>query len=245
MTILPLVNVFTTPFDHWERRKATQDEVMAELKRQASFLLKSKCEFSEQFPMPSEAAVHVAEVAPDDQRLANQIDDSLKGSPDLKEWMKAMPSSTPKGISVYQKNYSTHDPTTVNEEIKSIGATLSPGQYLFHGGCWSDKSKLEVTTDAPFPQHFAHMWHSWKLFMGKAYHDGRIDLFVLRAVSPETNVFCIHKGSHLGHEKRCFCSRCRLFAMKPSLTVTSLPMPMSTTARNKPVPVYVLEVDIS
>ena len=129
MTILPLVNVFTTPFDHWERRKATQDEVMAELKRQASFLLKSKCEFSEQFPMPSR--LHVAEVAPDDQRLANQIDDSLKGSPDLKEWMKAMPSSTPKGISVYQKNYSTHDPTTVNEEIKSIGATLSPGQYLF------------------------------------------------------------------------------------------------------------------
>lgn len=113
-----------------------------------------------------------------------------------------MPSSTPKGISVYQKNYSTHDPTTVNEEIKSIGATLSPGQYLFHGGCWSDKSKLEVTTDAPFPQHFAHMWHSWKLFMGKAYHDGRIDLFVLRAVSPETNVFAFkHKGSHLGHEK--------------------------------------------
>lgn len=101
-----------------------------------------------------EAAVHVAEVAPDDQRLANQIDDSLKGSPDLKEWMKAMPSSTPKGISVYQKNYSTHDPTTVNEEIKSIGATLSPGQYLFHGGCWSDKSKLEVTTDAPFSTTF-------------------------------------------------------------------------------------------
>jgi hypothetical protein len=249
MTVLPLVNTFTNPFEVWEERQATYEEMIEEAKRTGRVpSSRIKVRVIQTITTAFDAAKHMANVGAD-PGLARHIENELSSTGIYPSWRKAMPSATPSSISKYQKSYPDYDVNQVNSDINAIDVTLQPGQQLFHGGLWPGGNSF--TTVRPLSTTFCPQVAMEELaHKGKAYDAGRIDLFVLRVIAPTTNVFVFrNKGTNFGHEKEV------LFASGANLTLRSC-----TLIRNdyqvckvahgasliyKQVPAYVLEVDIA
>lgn len=249
MTSLPLINLFTKPYEVWSQRDATREEMMEAIKWSGKAPASRVADqFLQTIATPLQAAKYMANEGAD-QALGNHIDRELANSAEYALWRRAMPSATPGGISNYQKNYPHYDVKQVNNDINTIGVTLPFGQQLFHGGLWPGGNSF--TTNRPLSTTFCPQVAMRELeYKGKAYDAGRMDLFVLRVASPMTNVFVFrNKGTNLGHEKEV------LFAAGANLTLQNCMLirqdykvyKVSRDARLvcKEVPVYVLEVDIS
>lgn len=191
-----------------------------------------------------DAAVHIANEGTD-QTLRNYINDTLSASYEYKAWRHAMPSTTPKNIADYQKSLSTCDLNAVSRDIVAIGQVLTHGQCLFHAGVSALPSPL--VTSRPLSTSFCpdvalrNAEHK-----GKAYHGGRIDLFVFEAYNPTTTVFVFRRdGTNLGHENEV------LFAAGAQVKITASNLirddyPVSLDSTNmKLVPIYVHHALIS
>jgi len=158
-----------------------------------------------------------------------------------------MPPRTPKVLFDFQQKYPRYSLPDLNKEIYNIGYTLSEGQHLFHGGLWPSSEVKEVDLTTPFSTSFcpqvALRNAEWR---GKAYDAGKIELFVLRAVNPQTNVFAFRrKGTKMGNEKEVlFASGAKLILQKCSLVRKNYPVKKCNHPA-KCVPIYVIEVDVS
>lgn len=249
MTALPLINTIINPFEVWEQRQATYEEMIEEAKRTGMAPSSHvKVRHIKTIATALDAAEHLADVGAE-PGLAHHIENELYGKGIYASWRKAMPSATPSSISTYQKSYPYYDVNQVNSDINAIGVTLQPGQELFHGGVWPGGNSL--TTTRPLSTTFCPQVAMQELaHNGKAYDAGRIDLFVLRVVAPRTNVFVFRsKGTNLGHEKEV------LFASGANLTLRSCKLirndyQVCKVANGaaliyKQVPSYVVEVDIA
>ncbi|MDD5036602.1 MAG: hypothetical protein PHE55_17810 [Methylococcaceae bacterium] len=158
-----------------------------------------------------------------------------------------MPSKTPGALSKYKKEFPNYNPSEVDPEINNIGESLCEGQILFHGGIWPGNNSNHFKTQLPLSTSFCPQVALRNAeHRGKAYDANRIDLLVLRATSPITNVFSFRRaGTNLGHENEV------LFASGASLTLRSRTLVRSDysaakySAPNKEIEIYVLEVDIS
>lgn len=132
-----------------------------------------------------DAAVYIANEGTD-RTLSNYINNKLRMSDEYKAWRQAMPSVTPRNIAGYQKSMSTCDLNAVSREIEEIGQIVPHGQCLFHAGvsAWPSLSVTSRPLSASFCPDVALRNAEHK---GKAYHGGRIDLFVIEAHNPMTN----------------------------------------------------------
>ncbi|MCY1286774.1 hypothetical protein D9M70_357510 [compost metagenome] len=156
-----------------------------------------------------------------------------------------MPSTTPAEISRYQKSYQNSDFAAVSKEIDENGSPLSPGQSLFHGGLWTGSDS--VVTSRPLSTSLCPQVAMRNAeHQGKAHDAGRIDLLLLKVVSPNTNTFVFRrKGTNLGHESEVlFAAGAQLVVKSRNLVRQDHPVGKAGFP-NKLVPVYVLEVEVS
>ena len=251
---LPLVDIFSTPYEVWSRREATKDEMLKIFKEKGYFRSVVRDKLIEVIDTPLKAAKYIAKVGVDNE-LERFIDEMLDRSKAYKLMRQKMPSKTPKVLADYQKRYRKCDFREVDQAINSYGDLLAEGQYLFHGGLWPDHPdhmKIEFTTTRPLSTTFSPQVALLNAeFRGKAYDANRIDLFVLYVKNPKTKVFVFRrKGTMLGHEKEVlFASGATLVLKNRHLirndyTVTKVINGIHEVKKSE-VPIYVLEVEIS
>ncbi|WP_148666971.1 hypothetical protein [Pseudomonas yamanorum] len=94
-----------------------------------------------------------------------QLDRKLRESPIYRSWVDAMPSlyKVP-GINNYRDERITE---TLLKELGETSTTLSPGQFLFHGGAWPGELKIDSKTriDRPLSTSLnanAAIYHAYK-----------------------------------------------------------------------------------
>lgn len=236
---LNLIDIYSPALTLWETRESTLEE---SLEHGRPYRVQTRPRAIIGSSM--DAAVHIANEGTD-KTLRNYINDTLSASYEYKVWRHAMPSTTPRNIADYQKSLSTCDLDAVSRDIVAIGQVLTHGQCLFHAGVSALPSPL--VTSRPLSTSFCpdvalrNAEHK-----GKAYHGGRIDLFVLEAHNPTTTVFVFRRGgTNLGHENEV------LFASGAQVKITASKLirndyPVSLDGINmKLVPIYVHNALIS
>jgi hypothetical protein len=241
---LPVVNVFQSPYQVWEKRQATAEEMHAYLRDHGSVNTQAHGRLLETISTPLMAASRMAKVGADNG-MEGHIDSALSGSGEYASWGKAMPSKTPPEIARYQKEYPKCSMQKVNEEILIHGQPLCEGQFLFHGGLLFGGA--EYVTQRPLSTSLSpqvalrNAEHN-----GKAYDSGSIDLFVLRVVSPLTKAFVIRsKGTNLGHEKEVLFSAGAKLSLRNRTLIRSDYPAVSWGKPDRNIPIHVVEVDIS
>ena len=243
---LPLIDVFHEPYEAWSQREATFDEIQELMSESGKLRTKVNDKLKAHIKTAFDAAQYIANNGADNS-LEAHIDSFLNSSDNFKKFRAAMPSRTPNVLFDYQQRYPNYCKNDLDSEINRIGQTLSDGQYLFHGGTWTDhsigKKRSQLPLSTSFSPQVALKNAEWK---GKAYDAGQINLFVLRAVEPKTNVFCFPiKGTKMGNEKEV------LFASGATLNLRNITLVRDDfevaqcDQPNKEVPIYVLEVDVS
>lgn len=243
---LPLINIFSKTYEAWRTRQLTLDEIMEHNEKTGEMAYSVNEFLIAQVKDSLSAAKYICNVGADNG-LGNFINTTLDESLQFKEWKRAMPSRTPKALSKYQKEFPYYDPKSVDLEINQIGHCLSEGQTLFHGGIWPGGNLMQFNTTFPLSTSFCPQVALRNAeHRGKAYNSNRIDLLVLRATRPKTNVFCFKRsGTILGHENEVlFASGACLSLRNTHLIRNNFPvcnMQMAT----KIIEVYVMEVDIS
>lgn len=236
---LPLVDTFEPPYELWETRTATLEEMIAN-GGPGDIKVNMVARISD----AREAAEYIANVALDN-RFGNHIQTALSNSQAYKAWLSAMPSRTPAELSRYQKDFPRSDLSAASQEIDQNGSTLSPGQCLFHGGLWPGGRCL--ITQRPLstslcPQvALRNAEHN-----AKAYDAGRLDLFVLRANNPKTKAFVFkRKGTNLGHESEVLLASGAILTLKAETLIRCTYLAAKVDHPKKEIPIYVLEVEVS
>lgn len=240
MVNLPLVDTFSPPYEAWETRSATLEEMLAAGNPHLPVKVRLKATISN----ANEAANYMAAVGADNG-LGNFIDDALDLSAAYKSWRQAMPSKTPGELLQYQKLYPHCDFKQVSAEIEAVGSVLSEGQCLFHAGLWPGGNGF--VADRPLSTSFCPQVALRNAdHKGKGYDANRIDLFVLRATSPKTKVFAYRrKGTNLGHESEVLFAAGAELSLRSELQVNTNYPAGKWGFPNKRISVYVLTVDIS
>ncbi|MEL5373823.1 hypothetical protein ABK864_03595 [Serratia marcescens] len=247
---LPIVNVFSEPYEVWEERRATSDEMLEHYRVHNVFNSNVRTRKIASISTHVDAASYMANRGADNG-LENFIDRFLDNSLDYKSFRNQMPTRTPPALFVYQQKYPNYSMTDVDNAINEIKQTLSDGQYLFHGGLWPDLNSNSLELKSPFSTSFcpqvALRNAEWR---GQAYDAGQIDLFVLRAVNPQSNVFAFpRKGTKMGNEKEVlFASGAKLILRNRMLIKKNYSVAKSDGeygCLSKDVPIFVIQVDIS
>jgi len=243
---LPLVNVFSAPYEAWTTRNATLEEMHAHMRKHGYVLPFVNDSLVARISNHFDAAIYMSNSGADNG-LESFIDSYLDRDVSYRALRKAMPSKTPAALFDFQQKYPNFSVLDVDREINSIGCALSEGQCLFHGGLWPNNLESTVTLTSPFstslcPQ-VALRNAEWR---GKAYDSGQIDLFVLRAENPRTNVFSFRrKGAKMGNEKEVlFASGAKLILHRRILVRNNYPV-RKYNHPSKNVPIFVIEVGVS
>lgn len=242
--ILPIIKTFQEPYIVRNRREATLEELLTgNYHPQIGVETTVKVNVSN----PFDAARYMAEVV-EDNGLERFIDNFLNTSLECRKWQNAMPAITPEPLIHYKQYYPKFDTVAVDNCIKDIGVFPSVGQHLFRGGFWPEGSTTLVT-DQPLSTSFcpqvALRNAEWR---GKAYDEGKIDLFVINVVEPNTNIYFYNLNEELGNEKEVlFASGAKLQLVSRTFVgmheVAKANLDYSTS--KKTVPIHILEVDIS
>ncbi len=237
---LPLVDTFSSPYEAWEERNATLNEVLAAKNPHLRVRIRHIASISSAY----DAAVYMATVGAD-PGLGRFINAALDQSVAHKSWQQAMPPKTPDELSRYQKFYPHCNFQQVSEEIAAVGHLLSDGQSLFHAGLWPNGSHL--ITDRPLSTTFCpQIALRNAAHQGKAYDASQIDLFVLKANNPRTKVFGYkRKGTNLGHENEVVFAAGAALSLTSTVTVNSNYPVGKYGCPDKQIVVRVLGVDIS
>jgi hypothetical protein len=246
MNNLPLVNVFEKPYELWEERDQTYEEMMQSdrLHRRVKVKLKAK------IYNHIDAAKHMIVKGVDNQ-LEEFIKNYLDQSPSYKKMRKEMPSKTPAVLSNYQRMFESSTFDQVSVEINNHGKVLSDGQYLFHGGFLPIMNVGEsFITVRPFSTSFcpqiALRNAEWA---GKAYDAGEVNLLVVRTVNSRTKTFCFKmKGTDKGHEVEVVFSAGATITLRSKVQVnygTAYKSGNTGQHLEKEIPYYLVEVDIS
>ena len=248
MNNLPLVNVFETPYELWETRPQTQEEMI----QSGNFYQRVKVKLLVKLENHVDAAKHILIQVVDNQ-LESFIKDYLNISSHYKKMRSEMPSRTPKSLSDYQRKFQSSNFNQVSIDINNFGKNLNDGQYLFHGGLWPVTAGKSFITDRPFSTSFcpqiALRNAEWA---GKAYDSNEVNLFVLRVTNPKTKTFCFKlNGTNKGHEAEVLFAagakltlRSKILIKKNGKAYKACSQIIGRTLE-KEIPFYMLEVDIS
>ncbi|SDY38224.1 hypothetical protein [Pseudomonas salomonii] len=244
---LNVIDVFSPAFERWETRERTQEEHIAHLTQHGYFGGPIKTKLLKTITSTYQAAEHMAEHLTDNC-LENFIDNALSKSSAMEQLRSLMPTSTPPALKDYKSNYPTYSANDVASEIEQYGVFLANDQTLIHGGCWPTEHD-EFITDRPFSTTFcpqiARRSAEWK---GKAYDAGRMDLIVLRVVSPFTKAYLYGTDVDHSHEKEIlFAKGARLILISRTHICDTYVFKVDTDFKEykKQVPAYVVEAEIS
>ncbi|WP_346205685.1 hypothetical protein [Aeromonas salmonicida] len=246
---LPVINLFSTPFEKWEMRNKTFDEMLSS---------KSHLDWHTMIPVRRlelisnavSAAIYVGRVG-NDPEFERFINTTLDNSESYKKWKSAMPSITPMALRNYQKKFHNCNLDDVSLTINNIGSVLSEGQYLFHGGHWPHEAdgplKEKFSTVRPLSTSFCpQIAIRNAAYSGKAYDKGYIDLFVLKTVTPKTKVFSYKRaGTTHGHENEVLFSANAQLVLKDKYIVTNCHPVGKNLLKPRKVPIFVFEAEIS
>lgn len=244
---LPIVDTFNPPYEAWTTRTPTQAEMMEIRTQTGRFCTHINDQLIARVTNPLEAA-HFIAARGADGGLGNHINNALDRDAGYTQWRRSMPSATPPGLKDYKSRYPFYDPAQVQDEINAHGVVLPVGQELFHAGGWPGGASL--VTDRPLSTSFCPQVALRNAdHKGKAYDEGRIDLFVVRVAASSTKAFVYkRRGLSLGHENEV------VFAAGATLKLISETLirddysagKVGEHARlvTKNVPVYVLEIDL-
>lgn len=247
---LPLINTFSSSLNIYTTREPTLQESIEYMQKTGKALMprvndKLIASISNAF----EAAKYIGQYGPDNI-VGNHITDHLATNNDFRIWRQSMPSKIPKALEDYQKRMSSCNLTNVKNEISQINRTLSEGQYLFHGGHWNFGTSLSTTK--PLSATFCPVVAMCEaLHKGKAYDAGQLDIWVLRATNPKTNVYVYNPNARLlGHEKEVlFNSGALLTVINRTLVHHNMKVskvdPNSYRILEKNVPVNIIEISIT
>lgn len=244
---LPLVNIFSKPYEIWNMRNPTFDEMM-----KMGLHCQIKDRLIAKINNHHEAATHTL-LNRGCRRLDDLIANTLNNSPEYKQMRSMMPSQTHKKLSDFQNKYQSIHFDTVSNIIEHNGQRLAEGQILYHGGFWPGAIGQEFVTTRPLSTSFSpHMACQNAEWSGKAYDSGELHLIILRVVKPKTSVFCFRiNGTSKGHEKEV------LFATGAHLTIRNKILVKSDglvykscniyagKMLEKNIPLYIIEMDIS
>ncbi|WP_186192804.1 hypothetical protein ACN262_28675 [Burkholderia gladioli] len=242
-----IIDVFSTPYESWSYRKATQQEMMDHYREQGFFSTEIKDRLERRIGSAFEAADHTIRVRVDNA-LEGFIDRALADDFAFNALRQQMPSPTPVALDDYQSSYPNYDRLSVDQAINRFGVLLADGQYLLHGGCWfSDGNSF--TTDRPLSTTFcpqiALRSAEWR---GKAYDANRVELMVIRVTQPRTKAYLFGPESELKHEKEAvFASGAHLKRLRENF-IMDLKVYKVTNGLNtveKAVPAFVTEVELS
>lgn len=248
MNNLPLVNTFETPYELWEMRDQTLEEVM----QSGNFHKRVKVKLEAKLDNHVDAAKHML-VKVVDCQLEDFIKDYLNQSSSYKKMRSEMPSQTPKSLSDYQRKFQSGTFEQVSVDIDNFGKKLSDGQYLFHGGLWPINVGKSFVTERPFSTSFcpqiALRNAEWA---GKSYDAGEVNLFVLRAANTQTKTFCFRlNGTDKGHEAEVLFAAGAKMTLRSKTLITSSGNAYKVCSQivgrvlEKKIPFYLIEVDIS
>ena len=242
---LPLVNTFKIPYEAWTTKTPSIDEI----RKNGSLNLHVKDKLVATVCNPLEAAEYIIEKSIDNG-LSNFINSALDNDICFKTWRRSMPSKTPKVLSDYQQKYNEYAFCNVDSAINEHGAFLSEGQILFHGGVFPRVNGDVFTTNRPLSTTLCPQVAICNaIHRGKAYDNGRIDLFVLRVCNPKTKVFVFRrKGTSMGHENEIlFASGAKLRLCSPKLICNNYKVHkagLGGRTLKKDIPAYVMGIDI-
>lgn len=250
MTRAAVVNVFVKPYEKWSKRKTTQEEAL-DLINNKKFPVLEALEVNDK--LIEVVSTHIEAAARmlrerSDNGLEFHIDRALDKSVEYRALRELMPQDVPDALSSYQGNFSEHDLEAADKAIKTYGAEIAEGQWLFHGGYWASNSST-ITTSRPFSTSFcpqvALRNAEWK---GKAYDAGRVDLMVVRVTRPNTKAYVYSREGNHGNEKEVvFASGAQLTRMRET-RIADFPVykiSSSFQRENKIVPAYLVEIQIS
>lgn len=209
MLMLAPIDLFAVPYEVREMLPASEEELRRTGRRNpyvATRLLN-------RITNALEAAVFIARQGTD-PGLRRHVNDVLDESETFAAWRRAMPSSTPAIFTEYRDAHAACDFDAASAVIKAIGAKLSPGQWLFHGGRWPFP---HVMTDRPLSTSLCpEVALNNAAFGGRAFEAGSIDLLALEVREPTTAAFVFgREGSSLHHENEV------LFAAGAAITIAS------------------------
>lgn len=245
-----LVDVFTTSYEKWSKRKTTPVEAM-DLVNNKGLHISEALEVNEKLidvvSTHTEAAAYMLRQRADNG-LEGHIDRALDASAEYRDLRALMPQDEPEALSAYQGRFSEHDWALADEAINAHGVEIAAGQCLFHGGHWaSDQGTL--VTSRPFSTSFcpqvALRNAEW---MGKAYDAGRVDLIVIYVAQPKTKAYAYSlEGDHGNEKEVVFASGAQLTHVRETY-IADMPVSKVTSGFQivrKVVPAYVVEVEIS
>lgn len=225
---LPLIDLFKKPYNQFYKHSSIPDPLMN----------------------PRDGAIYAWLTASIDNGFTMHIDEMISTQ---SHWHSYMPKRTPAALSDYQCRYPLYDQHLVDAAINDIGATLSEGQFVFHGGGWPTTKTPGATfvTNRPFSTTLCpNVAGAEAIHLGKAYKQGYVDICVLRVTNPQTNCYVFdEKSSFLGHENEVlFASGVQLKFIRQQFiqnTEVSDYIPGSLAAPKKNIPVYLVEAELS
>ncbi|MBW3516836.1 hypothetical protein KO537_19300 [Shewanella sp. NKUCC01_JLK] len=247
MNKLPLLNVFEKPYELWEVRNQTPEEMM----QSGCMFKRIKVKLKARLHDHVDAAKHMILEGTDNQ-LERFIKDYLKKSASFKEIRSQMPSKTPKSLSDYQRRFQRATFEQVSIDINNCGKILSDDQYLFHGGLLPINIGESFITERPFSTSFcpqiALRNAEWG---GKAYDAGEVNLCVLRTVSSQTKTFIFRlNGTDKGHEVEVLFAAGAKITLRNKVEIRNCNVYKACRLHpgrllKKEIPFYLVEVDIS
>lgn len=243
-----LVDVFKRPYEAWEYRKLSFEEVLARSKElgvhESSVKTKLISNVQNHFAAASYMLMRGA-----DNALESHVENELNISPDFSKMLGFMPEETPVSIVEYKHSFPSYCLPTVLEDIERFGRKLHEGQTLFHGGFCSLEQGESMLTDKPLSTSFcpqvALRNAEWK---GKAYDAGEVHLLVLRITGASPKAFVFPLSGELGNEKEVLiAAHIRMTIMSKTLIRNDYDVckvDERLDEHRKFVPAYVLEVDV-
>jgi hypothetical protein len=243
---LPLVNIFSEPYEIWSMRSPTYSEMMEGVYGPVNDQLIAKIHDH------YEAATYTL-LNRGCTRLDDLINYKLNKSAAYRQMRQMMPARTHQHLSDFQNKFQSIHFDSVSEIVERGGQKLAEGQILYHGGFWSGAIGNEFVTSRPLSTSFSpHMACQNADWSGKSYDSGELHLIILRVVNPQTRAFCFRiNGTNKGHEKEV------LFAAGAHLTLRDKKLVKSDgraykgcdiyagKVLEKNIPYYILEMDIS
>lgn len=246
---LPVVDLFIPPFEKWEKRDKTIEEMLLS-KDPAERFKMMNVRLLACIGNAIDAAKYIGEVGYDNE-FTNFINNALNKNKNYKEWRKSMPSATPPHLSRYQKLFPKCDFNFVSNTINENGSKLSEGQFLFHGGHWPYENNGALldkfSTNRPLSTSLCPLVALNNAnHLGKAHDKGYIDLFVLKVVNPKTKVFVYRRsGTLLGHENEVVFANHATIFLKNIISITNSHSVGKGLLAPKDVPVFLIEAEIS
>lgn len=247
MNNLPLVNIIQKPYEIWEERHPTYNEMMngkTGLQKERLIARINNHYDAARYELHHRGCTKL------DRFIENELNNSLN----YQAMRQMMPSKTDKILSDFQNKFQSTHFDKVSAVVNRDGKPLAEGQILYHGGgFWLGKVNEEVVTSRPLSTSFSpHMACQNADWGGKTYDAGELHLMMIRAVDPRTNAFCFRiNGTSKGHEKEVLLAAGAKLILRKKTLIKSDGLAYKSCHVNagrvlkKTIPFYLLEMDIS